>query len=126
MEIRNVASSMPPPPQATAAASATGNTALNTAATPLGATGETPGVTSTPTAKPTLDQVQQAIDQVQQIVRPLAQSLQFSIDKDSHNTVVKIVDTETNKVIRQIPSEEMLQMAKALDKFTGLLMKQQA
>jgi len=50
----------------------------------------------------------------------------FSIDKDTHGTVVKIVDTDTNKVIRQIPSEEMLQMAKALDKFTGLLMKQQA
>ena len=124
MEIRNVASSMPQPPQATAVAA--GNTARSTAAAPLGATGETPGVNATPTAAPTRDQVQQAVDQVQQIVRPLAQSLQFSIDEDSHNTVVKIVDTETNKVIRQIPSEEMLQMAKALDKFTGLLMKQTA
>ncbi|MDD3352509.1 flagellar protein FlaG [Zoogloea sp.] len=124
MEIRNVASSVQPPPQATATAA--GNAARSPAATPLGATGETPGVTTTQTAKPTLDQVKQAVDQVQQIVRPLAQSLQFSIDEDTHNTVVKIVDTETNKVIRQIPSEEMLQMAKALDKFTGLLMKQQA
>ena len=124
MEIRNVASSMPQPPQATAVAA--GNTARSTAATPLGATSETPGVNAAPTAAPTRDQVQQAVDQVQQIVRPLAQSLQFSIDEDSHNTVVKIVDTETNKVIRQIPSEEMLQMAKALDKFTGLLMKQTA
>ncbi len=124
MEIRNVASSMPQAPQAMA--TAPGNTARGTAATPLGATGETPGVTTTPAAQPSRDQVQQAVDQVQQIVRPLAQSLQFSIDEDSHNTVVKIVDTETNKVIRQIPSEEMLQMAKALDKFTGLLMKQTA
>lgn len=125
MEIRNVPSSVqPPPPQATATAA--GNATRSTAATPLGATSETPGVTATQTAKPTLDQVKQAVDQIQQIVRPLAQSLQFSIDEDTHNTVVKIVDTETNKVIRQIPSEEMLQMAKALDKFTGLLMKQQA
>lgn len=124
MEIRNVASSMPQPPQATTVA--TNNTTRSTAATPLGATGETPGITSAPTAAPTRDQVQQAVDQIQQIVRPLAQSLQFSIDGDTHSTVVKIVDTETNKVIRQIPSEEMLQMAKALDKFTGLLMKQTA
>mgnify|MGYP000016307651 CR=1 FL=1 len=94
-------------------------------ATPVAATGDTPGVTPTSQAQPTLDQVQQALEQVQQVVRPLAQSLQFSIDKDTHGTVVKIVDTDTNKVIRQIPSEEMLQMAKALDKFTGLLMKQQ-
>ena len=124
MEIRNVASSVQPPPQATAAAA--GNAARSSAATSLNAISDTPGVTNAPAAKPTLDQVKQAVDQVQQIVRPLAQSLQFSIDEDTHNTVVKIVDTETNKVIRQIPSEEMLQMAKALDKFTGLLMKQTA
>lgn len=124
MEIRNVTSSVQPPSQAMVSASA--SSARGTPATPLGATGETPGVTTTPAAQPTPDQVQQAIDQVQQIVRPLAQSLQFSIDKDTNGTVVKIVDTETNKVIRQIPSEEMLQMAKALDKFTGLLMKQTA
>ena len=124
MEIRNVANSVQPPPQATAAAA--GNAARSSAATSLNAISDTPGVTNAPAAKPTLDQVKQAVDQVQQIVRPLAQSLQFSIDEDTHNTVVKIVDTETNKVIRQIPSEEMLQMAKALDNFTGLLMKQQA
>ena len=124
MEIRNVASSVQQPQQATATAA--GNAARSSAAPPVGASGDTPGVSNAPTAKPTLDQVKQAVDQVQQIVRPLAQSLQFSIDEDSHNTVVKIVDTETNKVIRQIPSEEMLQMAKALDKFTGLLMRQQA
>lgn len=124
MEIRNVASSVQQAPQATATAAS--NSARSTAATPLGPSSDTPGVNNAPTAKPTLDQVQRAVDQVQQIVRPLAQSLQFSIDEDTHNTVVKIVDTETNKVIRQIPSEEMLQMAKTLDKFTGLLMKQQA
>ncbi len=123
MEIRNVASSVQPPPQATAAAA---GTARSSATTSPNAISDTSRVTNAPAAKPTLDQVKQAVDQVQQIVRPLAQSLQFSIDEDTHNTVVKIVDTETNKVIRQIPSEEMLQMAKALDNFTGLLMKQQA
>ena len=123
MEIRNVASSVQPPPQATAAAA---GTARSSATTSPNAISDTSRVTDAPAAKPTLDQVKQAVDQVQQIVRPLAQSLQFSIDEDTHNTVVKIVDTETNKVIRQIPSEEMLQMAKALDNFTGLLMKQQA
>ena len=103
-----------------------GSAARTTNTTSVAASGNTPGVSTAPQTQPTLDQVQQALEQVQQVVRPLAQSLQFSIDKDTHGTVVKIVDTETNKVIRQIPSEEMLQMAKALDKFTGLLMKQQA
>lgn len=124
MEINSVAIGAASTVQTQAAA--TNNAQRPQGVTPLAATGDTPGVTGTSKAQPTLDQVQQALEQVQQVVRPLAQSLQFSIDQDTHNTVVKIVDTETNKVIRQIPSEEMLQMAKALDKFTGLLMKQQA
>jgi len=124
MEINTVSSNAPALAQQLATTQ--GSAPRSATTTPVAATGNTPGVTSAPQAQPTLDQVQQALEQVQQVVRPLAQSLQFSIDKDTHGTVVKIVDTDTNKVIRQIPSEEMLQMAKALDKFTGLLTKQQA
>jgi len=123
MEIRTVAgNAAPPAPLPTQGTGAPRPAELK----PLGSTGAAPGVAGAAKAQPTLEQVTQALEQVQQVVRPLAQSLQFSIDKDTHGTVVKIVDTETNKVIRQIPSEEMLQIAKALDKFTGLLMKQEA
>ena len=124
MEINTVSSNAAALAQQLATTQGSAPRAANT--TPVAAAGNTPGVTTAPQAQPTLDQVQQALEQVHQVVRPLAQSLQFSIDKDTHGTVVKIVDTDTNKVIRQIPSEEMLQMAKDLDKFTGLLTKQQA
>jgi flagellar protein FlaG len=40
--------------------------------------------------------------------------------------VVKVTDTETDKVIKQIPSKEALELAKALDKLRGLLVKQEA
>ena len=53
-------------------------------------------------------------------------TLQFSLDKDSGKTVVKVMDTDTNEVIRQIPSEEVLAISKAVDKLKGLLIKQQA
>lgn len=75
---------------------------------------------------PTLEQLHSAIQEVQKAVAPVAQSLQFSIDHDTGKTVVKVMDTETNKVLRQIPSEEVMDMAKALDKLQGLLVKQTA
>lgn len=75
---------------------------------------------------PTTKEVQQALDEVEKAVAPMAQSLQFSLDKDSGKTVVKVMDTETNEVIRQIPSEEVLAISKAVDKLKGLLLKQQA
>ena len=76
--------------------------------------------------QPTAEQLTQAVKQIQDVIKQTAQSLQFSIDKDSGSTVVKVVDTESKKVIRQIPSEEVLAIAKALDKLQGLLVKQQA
>ena len=58
------------------------------------------------------------------ITQPINNSLQFSIDDDSGRTVVKVVDRQTEEVLRQIPSEEMLDIARALGKLKGLLVEQ--
>ncbi len=41
-------------------------------------------------------------------------TLNFSVDEESGKPVVKVIDFETKEVIRQIPSEEVLTMAKAI------------
>ncbi len=76
--------------------------------------------------QPPLEQIQQAIDEVRELITPVAQNLLFSIDEDTGRTVVRVVDAETDEVIRQIPSEEILAISKALDKLQGVLLKQQA
>lgn len=75
---------------------------------------------------PSAGELQKALEEVAKAVAPMAQSLQFSLDKDSGKTVVKVMDTDTNEVIRQIPSEEVLAISKAVDKLKGLLIKQEA
>jgi len=75
---------------------------------------------------PSAGELQKALEEVAKAVAPMAQSLEFSLDKDSGKTVVKVMDTETNEVIRQIPSEEVLAISKAVDKLKGLLLTQQA
>ena len=70
--------------------------------------------------------IQQALEEVREALAPVAQNLRFSLDEDSGRTVIKIVDTATDEVIRQIPSEEILAIAKALDKLQGVLIRQQA
>ncbi len=52
--------------------------------------------------------------------------LEFSIDEESHRTVVKVVDQQTKELIRQMPSVEALEIAKALDRVQGLLINQKA
>lgn len=75
---------------------------------------------------PSVGEVRQALDEIEKVIAPMAQALEFSIDDDSGRTVVKVMDTETDEVIRQMPSEEVLAISKALDKLKGLLLKQQA
>jgi len=40
--------------------------------------------------------------------------------------VVKMVDTETEEVLRQFPSEEMLAISKSIDRMQGLLINREA
>jgi len=73
-----------------------------------------------------LEELSAAVEKIQEFVSSAARDIKFSIDKDSGQTVVKVIDRETQDVIRQIPSQEMLDLAQALDKLQGLLIKQKA
>lgn len=71
-------------------------------------------------------ELEKAVEAVQKFTEPMASNLQFTIDEETGIRVVKVVDTSSQEVIRQMPSEEMLQIAKALDRLQGILIKQKA
>lgn len=68
-------------------------------------------------------QVRQASEQINEVLRQFDRNLQFTVDEDTGIDVVKVIDTETEEVIRQFPSEEVLAIARALDKLQGLLIR---
>lgn len=72
------------------------------------------------------EQVKEAADKANHAISALKSNLQFTVDKDSGVNVVKIVDTETKQTIRQIPSEEMISIARRLEEIKGLLIKNSA
>lgn len=76
--------------------------------------------------EPDEEELKDVVKAVNDFVNPFNNSLQFSIDKDSDTMVVTVIDASTKEVIKQIPSEEMLALAKALDQLKGLLVKQKA
>jgi flagellar protein FlaG len=73
-----------------------------------------------------VQQVESAVSQISDYVQNFQRDLQFSVDKDSDRLVVKVVDSETQEVIRQIPSEEMLRIARSLDSSESLILREQA
>lgn len=74
----------------------------------------------------TRDQVANAVDKINQVVQLASQGVEFSLNNDFNKLIVKVVDQQTNEVIRQIPSEEVLEIARSLDKLQGLLIRQTA
>ena len=56
-----------------------------------------------------------------EMVQNLHRNLQFSVDDESGETVIKVVDSETNEVVRQIPSEEIVRLRRRLKEASGVL-----
>ncbi|MBN0523686.1 flagellar protein FlaG, partial [Pseudomonas aeruginosa] len=52
--------------------------------------------------------------------------LSFSLDDSTGRVVVKVTDSTSGEVIRQIPSEEALRLAERLDEARSLLFKAEA
>lgn len=53
-------------------------------------------------------------------------NVEYSLDKDTHKIVTKVVNRDTGEVIRQMPTEEMLQVTRTLTRLQGLLVNQSA
>lgn len=70
--------------------------------------------------------VNAAIGKLKDYVQNLDRELQFQVDKDTGKTVVKILDADTNEVVRQIPSEEVLELTKHLDNVQGVIFNSEA
>ena len=55
-----------------------------------------------------------------------AQGVRFSVDEDSGRTVVKVVDTQTDAVLRQIPSVEALKLWRSIEQMQGTMLRDKA
>jgi len=77
---------------------------------------------ATPQAKRSSESdVTNAVDKLNDFAGQNASDLVFSKDTDTGKMIVKVVDKATDAVIRQIPSEEAINIAKSIDKMQGLL-----
>jgi len=60
-----------------------------------------------------------AVNQAMQAMHNVG--LDFSVHKKTGETIVKVVDRDTGKLIRQIPPQEMLDLADKLEDMMGIL-----
>jgi flagellar protein FlaG len=63
------------------------------------------------------------VAQLNDYMQNLHRSLQFQVDEQSGETVIKVIDSETDEMVRQIPSQEVLDAKNAVDKYKGILLE---
>ncbi|MFQ3190963.1 MAG: flagellar protein FlaG [Paraglaciecola sp.] len=62
-------------------------------------------------------QIENAVRELNEFVQSNNRQLAFSVDEGSNKQVVKVTDSESGKIIRQIPSEEVLRLSERLQDF---------
>lgn len=61
------------------------------------------------------------VSKLNDLVHELHRELQFSVDEKSGETVIKVIDSETDEVVRQIPSEEVVRLRERLRDAAGVI-----
>lgn len=61
--------------------------------------------------------LEKAVSHLKEYVQSLQRNMDFSVDDKTGRYVVRVVDSQTQELIRQIPSEEMLAISRNLADF---------
>lgn len=72
-------------------------------------------------AQLTRKDVEDMVEALEDFANTVQTRLTFSIDDDTEDVVVKIIDKETDEVIRQFPAEEILGLREKMQDLNGLL-----
>jgi flagellar protein FlaG len=64
----------------------------------------------------------QALSRVREVFQKADSRLEFTVDPDLDRVVVKVMDGDSGTIIRQIPQQEVIDLAKRLETPTGLLL----
>jgi flagellar protein FlaG len=65
--------------------------------------------------------VDKAIEKLREAGDLFKSRLDFRVDEETNRIVVKVIDTETDKVIKEIPPEQLIKLAAKIQKMIGLL-----
>ena len=70
------------------------------------------------------DEVQELVEQINKKLDYLNKYLKITLDDELEIPVVKILERETDRVIRQIPPEHILSLMKKIDEMLGILLSE--
>jgi len=82
--------------------------------------------------KALIDEVKENLEKLNKYIPVASTNLKFEFDEDGDPPIIKVFDKKSEEVIREIPTEEFREVAKALEEFAdkltnkGLILNQTA
>ncbi len=70
--------------------------------------------------------LEQKLDELSEMVQGRQRDLSFTVDDDTGRTVVKVINAQTEEVVRQIPMEEVLEIARRIESGEGGMLELEA
>jgi len=61
--------------------------------------------------------ISETVSEINSLIRSVQRDLAFNVDQDSGRTIIRVIDSESGELIRQIPSEDLLAIATHLRDF---------
>ena len=83
-------------------------------------------VTGSVAVQPDLRTVERLAAELGTALNRLEGDFSVSVDRDSGTMVVRITDQATGEVVRQIPSKELLEADRSMERIVGLIVDDQA
>lgn len=77
-------------------------------------------------AQLTVEEIEQTVESLNEAMTLLERGINFEVDRDVERTIIKVVDRETDEIIKQIPSEDLLKVIGHLQEMQHLLFDDQA
>ena len=74
-------------------------------------------VDTTDSREDTQEDIRQAAEVLREAVSRYSPSLAIDVDEELNKTIVTVLDADTNEVIRQIPSQDILDVARAIKRY---------
>lgn len=81
---------------------------------------------STQSAEVEKSALENAVKKLNDFVAPAVQAIRFELDQNTERMVVKVIDSASQRVLRQIPNEQVLVMSQTLDMLQGLVVNHTA
>lgn len=76
--------------------------------------------------EPSAEELKEIVEKINDNLKTNGSDLRFQLDPDLKRPIVKVIDRATQDVLRQIPTVEMVELSKAIEKMQGVLFSKTA